>query len=153
MCINPKIKKEKDETQQKDICSKLKAWHIALIILVCLIALAITAWLIYDAYMRELVFYVYWLPKYKYTKDKQQRQLDMMNSYEMESASAAGGRSVGLMGGKNRNSTMQNDSKQRFEIENNLKNIEQKLNKANEYRTSILSGDKERLSFYKNKVQ
>ena len=77
----------------------------------------------------------------------------MMNSYEMESASAAGGRSVGLMGGKNRNSTMQNDSKQRFEIENNLKNIEQKLNKANEYRTSILSGDKERLSFYKNKVQ
>ena len=53
----------------------------------------------------------------------------------------------------NRNSTMQNDSKSRIEIENNLKNIEQKLAKANEYRTSILSGDKERLSFYKNKVQ
>lgn len=53
----------------------------------------------------------------------------------------------------NRNSTMQGDSKSRIEIENNLKVIEQKLNRANEYRSSILTGDKERLSFYKNKVQ
>lgn len=75
-----------------------------------------------------------------------------MNSYELESHSQQQGGN--LMGGAiNRNSTMQNDSKSRIEIENSLKVIEQRLSKANEYRSSILTGDKERLSFYKNKVQ
>jgi len=32
-------------------------------------------------------------------------------------------------------------------------NIENKLKKANDFRSSILHGDKERLSFYKDKVQ
>ena len=31
-------------------------------------------------------------------------------------------------------------------------NIEQKLKKAHDYRNSIMNGDQERLSFYKNKV-
>ena len=82
-------------------------------------------------------------------QEKKQRQMDMMNSYELESTSAKGN----VFAKSNiRNSTMQGDSRNK-EIENQIVNIETKLKKATEFRQSILNGKEERLSFYKNKVQ
>lgn len=56
----------------------------------------------------------------------------------------------------NKSSKLRNNSifdpKSTKEVDLQMNNIENRLKKANDYRQSLLVGDKERLSFYKDKV-